>query len=80
MITIHPDELHTYPPWMMQNLLGPFCGECDNFDDAGYENLDSDLWWLRTGYCKSWRRDTQACGFCHHGIPKGYYNDRQVME
>ena len=48
----------------------PHCGDCLWFDEEGYENPDPELPELRTGFCLSWRRETQACGFCNRGTPK----------
>lgn len=48
----------------------PHCGDCRWFDDVGYETSDPEYPELRMGYCQIWRSDTQACGFCHCGIPK----------
>ena len=46
------------------------CGDCRDFDDTGYENPDPEMPELRMGYCRSWRRDTQACVFCSHRVRK----------
>lgn len=46
------------------------CSDCRDFDDTGYDNPDPEMPELRMGYCRSWRRDTQACVFCSHGIRK----------
>lgn len=43
------------------------CNDCEYFDDVGYENPDYEMPELRMGFCKVWRRDTQACRFCSMG-------------
>ena len=43
------------------------CSDCAWFDDEGYENYDPEMPELRMGFCKVWRRDTQACRFCSMG-------------
>lgn len=42
---------------------GRSCGKCGCFDTTGY---DDSLWdaGLQIGYCKHWRRATQACESC----------------
>lgn len=50
--------------------LVPHCGDCYWFDEDGYENPDPEFPELRMGFCMSWRRDTQACGFCRCGTER----------
>lgn len=47
-----------------------FCAECGNYDETGYENPEWEEPELYCGYCRSWRRDTQHCGFCYRGFRK----------
>lgn len=55
-------------PTLTLNDLGIVrCNDCAWFDDEGYENYDPEMPELRMGFCRIWRRDTQACRFCSMG-------------
>jgi len=52
---------------MDNNIQIVRCDECRNFDTTGYEPDVYGEIELNMGYCKHWRRDTQACNFCSFG-------------
>ena len=58
------DDMPTLTP---EDLGIVRCNDCAWFDDEGYENYDPEMPELRMGFCKTWRRDTQACRFCSMG-------------
>lgn len=49
------------------------CKDCRWFDQTGFEeyNAPEEDLSLHVGWCKSWRKDTQACVFCSYGERKG---------
>lgn len=55
---------------MNNNVQVVRCGDCRNFDITGYDPDIYGIHELDIGYCKHWRRDTQACNFCSFGNEK----------
>ncbi len=67
MKAVGTHEINKAPTLTLDNLGIVRCSDCVWFDDEGYENHDPEMPELRMGFCKIWRRDTQACRFCSMG-------------
>lgn len=71
---ISPKTAQEVADHLLDNDVVPVvrCKDCRWFDKTGFEeyNAPEEDLSLHIGWCKSWRKGTQACDFCSYGERK----------
>ena len=71
---ISPQTAQEVADHLLENDVVPVvqCKDCRWFDQTGFEeyNAPEEDLSLHIGWCKSWRKGTQACVFCSYGERK----------